>query len=233
VSLKNLFKLEKLTIEAFENVERSTKVKPPDDVIVVMFNPTTFGEKHTNSYDPAALPINASGVPAKYAYGAPSSLKFDLVLDGTGVEGFGVQLLGAKSVRRRIADFKKLCLEMNGTTHEPNFLKIRWGNFKFSCRLAALDITYELFDEAGDPLRAKLGVTFVKDESAESIFLKEGKNSPDLTHVRVVKSGDTLPLLCKEIYGSSAHYLRVAADNGLDDFRNLVPGQTLHFAPLK
>ena len=47
-----------------------------------------------------------------------------------------------------------------------------------------------------------------------------------------MKSGDTLPLLCKEIYGSSAHYLRVAADNRLDDFRNLVPGQTLYFAPL-
>ena len=73
---------------------------------------------------------------------------------------------------------------------------------------------------------------FVEDKSAEKIFREAGKESPDVTHVRLVKSGDTLPLLCLEIYGSSAYYLRVAADNGLDDFRNLVPGQRLYFAPL-
>jgi nucleoid-associated protein YgaU len=39
--------------------------------------------------------------------------------------------------------------------------------------------------------------------------------------------------LCKEIYGSSAYYFRVAADNGLDDFRNLIPGQKLNFPPLQ
>ena len=67
---------------------------------------------------------------------------------------------------------------------------------------------------------------------AKTIFREAGKSSPDVTHVRVVKSGDTLPLLCKEVYGSAAHYLRVAHDNGLDDFRNLTPGRTLTFAPL-
>jgi nucleoid-associated protein YgaU len=48
----------------------------------------------------------------------------------------------------------------------------------------------------------------------------------------VVKSGDTLPLLAKEIYGSSEYYLRVAEVNGIDDFRNLTPGQQIIFPPL-
>lgn len=98
--------------------------------------------------------------------------------------------------------------------------------------MKTLEITYKLFDEAGDPIRAELNVVFVEDKSAETISREAGKTSPDLTHIRVVKSGDTLPLLCKEIYGSSSYYLRVAADNKLDDFRNLVPGQRLFFAPL-
>ena len=55
--------------------------------------------------------------------------------------------------------------------------------------------------------------------------------SPDLTHRRVVKEGDTLPLLCREIYGAPAYYLRVAQVNGLDDFRILTPGQELFFPP--
>jgi hypothetical protein len=121
---------------------------------------------------------------------------------------------------------------MNGDIHQPNFLTLSWGDYAFSCRLTSLDITYKLFDEAGDPIRAELAARFVKDKSAKTILLEARKSSPDLTHVRVVKSGDTLPLLCKEVYGSSAHYLRVAADNGLDDFRRLVSGQTIFFAPL-
>jgi nucleoid-associated protein YgaU len=53
-----------------------------------------------------------------------------------------------------------------------------------------------------------------------------------LTHSRIVKSGDTLPLLSKEIYGNSAYYLQLAQANNLDDFRNLQPGQEIFFPPL-
>ena len=70
------------------------------------------------------------------------------------------------------------------------------------------------------------GVAQVKDE----MTVAQAAEPP--ANFRTVKSGDTLPLLCKEIYGSSAYYLRVAADNELDDFRHLVPGQTLYFKPL-
>ena len=48
-----------------------------------------------------------------------------------------------------------------------------------------------------------------------------------------MKSGDTLPLLCKEIYGSPEHYLRVAQANNLNNFRNLTPGQEIIFPPLE
>ena len=47
----------------------------------------------------------------------------------------------------------------------------------------------------------------------------------------MVLAGDTLPLLCQQIYGSATHYLQVAAFNGLDDFRVLEPGRELLFPP--
>ena len=72
----------------------------------------------------------------------------------------------------------------------------------------------------------------VEDKSAAKIAREAAKSSPDLSHVRVVVAGDTLPLLCNDIYGSPQHYLKVAADNGLDDFRQLIPGQRIVFAPL-
>jgi nucleoid-associated protein YgaU len=53
-----------------------------------------------------------------------------------------------------------------------------------------------------------------------------------VSHSRVVRRCDTLPLLTAEVYGTSVHYLRVARANGLSHFRDLVPGQTLLFPPL-
>ncbi|NOY83787.1 MAG: hypothetical protein GXO96_02990 [Nitrospirae bacterium] len=87
--------------------------------------------------------------------------------------------------------------------------------------------------EAVFPLHAELDINLIADEEVEKRQAKENKSSPDLTHVRLVKSGDTLPLMSKEIYGTSVHYLRVAQVNGLDDFRNLVPGQEIFFPPLE
>ncbi len=236
MSLLNLFKLEKLRIDAYKAEARATSDYV--DGMDVMFNPTSLQEKHANTYQaPRLQGINSSGKPAIYGYTPPGDLSLQLILDGTGVNYLGAEqvarALSGESVKKDIAKFKKLCLEMNGEIHEPNFLKIIWGDFKFSCRLASLDITYKLFDEAADPIRAELAVRFIQDKRAKTLLLEAGKKSPDLTHVRMVKSGDTLPLLCKEVYGSSAYYLRVAADNGLDDFRRLVPGQTLRFAPLQ
>ncbi|MDT7836291.1 CIS tube protein [Aquabacterium sp. OR-4] len=232
MGLPSLFKLEKLRIEAYRDVDRGKPADPPR--MEVMFNPTSLERSHEVAYDSATLQgLNTPGRPARYAYTPPGKLGLKLVFDGTGVDRIGLSaMLDPPSVRKDIARFEKLCLRMNGDIHEPHFLRVRWGEFSFDCRLKKLDIRYTLFDESGDPLRAELDVQLVEDKSAKKIFREAGKNSPDLTHARVVKAGDTLPLLCHEIYGSSRHYLKVARDNGLDDFRVLAPGMTLLFKPL-
>jgi nucleoid-associated protein YgaU len=106
------------------------------------------------------------------------------------------------------------------------------GGLIFSCRLSSVNVTYTSFDRDGAPLRAELDINLISDEDAKKRAALENKTSPDLMHSRTVKNGDTLPLLAKEIYGSASYYLRVAQINGLDDFRNLTPGQELFFPPL-
>ncbi|MCB0207850.1 MAG: hypothetical protein KDJ52_00890 [Anaerolineae bacterium] len=183
--------------------------------------------------------INTSGRKAMYAHSRSDQLQLDLVLDGTGVTDFGLSPLvglGTKSVAEQIDKFLNLCFHMDGDIHEPKFLKIQWGEGvlkDFDCRLQSVDIEYTSFDRNGAPLHATLKTTFVEDPEPSKRIRKEGKNSPDLSHTRIVKSGDTLPLLCKEIYGSSEHYLRVAQANNLNNFRNLTPGQEIIFPPLE
>jgi nucleoid-associated protein YgaU len=94
-------------------------------------------------------------------------------------------------------------------------------------------IKYTVFDREGKPLRADLTVDLISDQDPAERQKAEGKKSPDVTHVRIVRAGDTLPLLTKKIYGSSKSYLDVARFNDLDDFRRLRPGQALYFPPLR
>ena len=62
---------------------------------------------------------------------------------------------------------------------------------------------------------------------------REKKSSPDLTHERVVKEGDNLPLMTYRIYGDPKYYLEVARVNGLTNFRKLTPGQKIVFPPIE
>jgi nucleoid-associated protein YgaU len=62
---------------------------------------------------------------------------------------------------------------------------------------------------------------------------KANVQSPDLTHVRVVEEGDTLPLMAKRIYGDSKYYLEVARVNRITSFRKLKTGQRIFFPPIQ
>jgi nucleoid-associated protein YgaU len=67
-----------------------------------------------------------------------------------------------------------------------------------------------LFKPSGEPLRAKLQMTFKSFITNEEEAKKANRSSPDLSHVVEVKAGDTLPLLCHRIYKDSSYYLEIA-----------------------
>jgi hypothetical protein len=234
MALKNPFKLEKLKINVYDNDKRQGA---PQDTFTTMFNPASFAMQHENVFA-KFQGMNTSGRRAMYSHSRAKTLALELVLDGTGVSDGGSTTPGGQtpqSVSEHIEQFLRLCFYMDGTLHEPKFLKIQWGEGAlrdFDCRLQAVDITYTAFDKNGAPLRATLNTTFVEDLEPAKRARQEGKSSPDLPHSRIVRSGDTLPLLTREIYGSSAYYLRVAQANGLDNFRQLTPGQEIFFPPL-
>ena len=97
--------------------------------------------------------------------------------------------------------------------------------------LEQLDIDYTLFSPNGQPLRALLKANFLHFAAADKLTLEARPKSADLTHVRHVGIGDTLPLMCYRIYGDSAFYIQVARVNNLTNFRNLEVNQMIMFPP--
>ena len=235
MALAGLFKLEKLTIRAYAKQKRTGR---PLESIQVMFNPTSFSMQHENVFQDQQGGTRSSQ--SHYSHGKSQTLSLRLIIDGTGVADFGVSTLlglGQNSVARQVEQFLDACVRKNSDTHESNFLKIQWGKGPlqrgFDCRLQSVNINYTSFDRDGSPLRAELDTRFIEDIDALKLANLERTNSPDLSHSRTVKRGDTLPGLCLALYGSSEHYIRVAQFNQLDDFRNLTPGDTLIFPPLE
>ncbi|GGH06751.1 CIS tube protein [Mucilaginibacter phyllosphaerae] len=230
MALISLNKLEKLKIKVYRTEERNGM---PFDTFEAMFNPESYSLSYENVYS-KEQGINSSGNVARYSLTKPSEISLKLILDGTGVSDYAVMVKKADlDVSKRVKRFMELTAYMDGNIHQPKFLKVEWGTLIFKCRLQSVDITYTLFDKGGRPLRAELSTVFVGDLEEKERLKKENKSSPDLTHKRIVKTHDTLPLLCKEIYGSETYYLQVARANKLNNFRDLTPGQELYFPPVK
>ncbi len=230
MKLESAFKLEKLKIKAHK--KRGRGEADLVGTFEAMYNPDSFTQDYGIVYSRRQA-LNSSDREQMYGHSESQRQNLTLLLDGTGVDSIGILRPTLKSVRERVTEFLDLAYRMNGDTHEPNFLLLKWGkDMSFSCRLEQVSISYTSFDRGGDPLRAVLEVQLISDEEVAKRVGGEGKNSPDVTHSRIVKAGDTLPLLAREVYGSADYYLLLARANELDNFRDLQPGQVIVFPPL-
>jgi hypothetical protein len=214
-------KLTKLKIDAYTDAAFSASAGS----YTLQLNPETYKHTHTSSYEKEKA-TDTAGVSTKFVIMDPQTLSFEFYLDATGV------VPGVTNLADDIARFKKLVYSYDGDIHSPHYLTVSWADVAFRCRLTSLDIEYTLFKPSGSPLRAKLSVSFEEYLSPDEIAKRSKKSSPDLSHVRVVGAGDTLPLMCFRIYGDSGHYPWVAQHNGLDHFRRLDVGSRLMFPPL-
>ena len=225
-------KLEKLTLTACSLVEGKLSVN--GDVYEALLNPESFKHNYTITYHDSGegcrqtVPLGSLGYEPKFAGYEPEDVSFELVLDGTGV----VKDSSKKTVAQRIKQLKGVAYRYEGKAHEPNVVQLSWGDFIFNGRLTTLQVDYTLFKPSGEPLRAKVSLAFRGFMSAKEEALRKNNSSPDLTHYVIVRAGDTLPLLCYQIYRDCRYYREVATSNELDSFRNLRPGSRLYFPPL-
>ena len=228
-------KLEKMLILGFkdskeaENGGKAEAIKN-DAYFEALINPETYTLDYRLKFSESGQGQGTSGKQLKYEYTQPEEITFEFLFDNTGIidgkprpDGIAVD----------IKHLKQVLIEYKGDTHEPRHFKLVWGqNSIFKGRVTELSVIYKLFNPDGTPIRAVVRVKFKSSIEELKRAAKENKSSPDLTHVRKVKAGDTLPLLCHQIYGDSRYYLQVAAANGIGNFRHLALGLEIVFPPI-
>ncbi len=191
---------------------------------VVMFNPENYSVSEKIHYDNRAG-LGAASAEQRFCRKEEPSFSFEFTIDGTGASG---------EKREVILDIEllKTTVGFNGSEHKPNTLLLVWGTMIKICVLEKMEVKYTLLRDNGIPLRAVVTATFLGHTKKVLGALIDHLFSPDLSHRRMVKAGDTLPLMCNSIYDKPHFYLEVAKANGLTNFRKLKKGQTLDFPPV-
>lgn len=210
------------------------EIAPVDDAkrkFSVMLNPNSLKQDLAINYtNDKSKNQQVQGSPApkmEFAAYPAEKLSFELMLDSTGVVGGNTD-----AVYDQIDDLKDIVYRYIGENREPSVVNLTWGDWSFRGRLTQLSVSYTLFSPAGAALRAKVNLNFEQDIDDEAIKSLARKSSPKITKTVTVKAGDTLPLLCAQIYKDSSYYLEVARYNLLSSIRNIPVGTLLYFPPL-
>jgi LysM repeat protein len=241
MGLTNLFdglgEVAKLKIIAYQDDEYSERATDVPE-FTAMYNPNTFSQNYRSVWV-GDEQSGGSGEQQRFRRLESDSVSFEFLLDGTGVSHVGNTEIDLESEEKRnghvqdqIDTFFLIARSINGTTHEPNFLELSWGTFIFQGVLESANVTYKLFHSSGAPIRATINATFKESVSPTVQAAEKGLTSPDLTHMRLVEAGETLPSIAKKIYGDPALYLEIARVNNLNNIRKLKVGQELVLPPV-
>jgi hypothetical protein len=169
-----------------------------------------------------------SGKQQKFTFKEPEEFTFEFLFDNTGIIDGKPKPEG---INENLKKFQDLAFSMDGKVHEPRHVHVIWGTFDFKGRITGMTINYKLFNPDGSPIRATVKVTIKKSDEEKERTAKERKQSPDLTHKRILKKGETLPWLSYVIYGDPKYYIQLARANKISNFRKIKEGTEIYFPP--
>ena len=226
-------KLLKMLILAY-NTDECGNMKGIPIPYPVMYNPENFSITSKTIYKKREAPGD-SGTQLDFDRIESGEVSFEFLFDATGasinsINGEVAKALGGVDIEIEL--FLALLQTREPDTHQTRTVTLIWGTFIMQAKLTSATVNYTLFSPLGRPLRAKVSATFKeqKPRLLQQAFSK--LFSADLTHVRIVKTGETLPYIANDVYGDSKYYIELAKVNGLKNFRFIAPGTELVLPPL-
>jgi hypothetical protein len=192
----------------------STSPAPPP--IEVLFNPTEYGIERGAFY--AQLPVPGLKTPIlQFIRGEAEHLVLELFLDGTNQR---------QKVETALESLRKF-VRIDAALHAPPVCRFDWGDVHFQGVVVSLREKLALFDDRGAVVRARVTLTLRSYQSAEVQLRELRRQSPDRTHVRVLREGETLSRIAAEAYGDPKLWRPIAEANGIDRPRFVPPGTAL------
>lgn len=184
--------------------------------ISVLFNPTDLSVDRSSHY--ASMPVPGLSMPIlQYIRGESDILNLELFLDRTDQ---------GNDVNSDVAALERLT-QIDSTLHAPPVIQFDWANFSFTGVVTSVREKLTLFSEDGRVLRARVALS-LKSYKAAEVQLRDLKlSSPDRSHARVLREGETLAHIAYEAYGDPRMWRTIALANNIDRPRFIEPGTPL------
>jgi hypothetical protein len=189
---------------------------PLQKVVNVLFNPTDLAVEKGSHF--ASMPVPGLSTPIlQYIRGVSDVLSLELFLDRTDQ---------GSDVEQDLADLESF-VTIASDLHAPPVVEFAWGKFSFTGVVTSLREKMTLFSEDGRRLRARLALSLKSYKSSE-VQLRDLKlSSPDRTHVRVLREGETLAHIANAVYGDPRMWRPIALANNVERPRFIAPGTPL------
>lgn len=217
--------------------------------IDVKFNPTEYSLVRNMNYADVAIPGLASPL-VQFVRGETQTLSLELYLDNsdrlhdaeriasatasqgsTTAGGSSTQTPTYKGVEAELA-LLRLLVTIDSGLHAPPVVAFKWGNLEFRGVVATFSEKFQMFDENGYALRARVTLSLKRYETPRIQARQLSLESPDRTKTRVVREGERIDVIALEEYGDSAHWRTIASANRLARPRVLQTGTVLIIPPL-
>ena len=188
----------------------------PTDVIPVLFNPEQYDLSKSIKYGSTEIAGLTTPV-TQFASGDAETLSMELFFD-TSEERTDV---------RAATELLDQLVTVDGEQHAPPRCRFVWGSLVFTAVVERLEKSFTKFLPTGQPVRARVNVTFREYKTAKQQRDANPFFSSDTTSIRTVTGEETLWLIADEEYGDPGLWRRIAEANDIDNPRDLRPGQRL------
>lgn len=195
--------------------------KSGQDPINVLFNPETYTITTNVLYPDISVPGLRNPL-LQFVRGEAQTLGVELFLDQSNT---------GESLEPKLAELRSF-VKIDPELHAPPVCLFSWGETHFTGVMSEFSEKFQMFDESGKVLRCRVTVKMKAFDPASLQNRELNRQSPDRTKARAIRSGDRLDLIAAEEYGDPALWTVLAAANGIDRPRRLVPGTMIEVPPL-
>jgi hypothetical protein len=196
-----------------------------DNSLTVDFNPTEYTQNSSNSYSEAAIPgLQAPLI--QFGRGEAQTLSLELLLD---THTYGDDA----DIRDTSLKTLETFLAVDGELHAPPPCRVVWGSLMFVGVLVELQRRFVLFLGNGNPVRARVQLSFKEYVPVEIQVRSPPLASPDKRKVLRFIGGDRLDRLSFDLYGHVAHWRSIAWANDIADPLRIPTGTLLGIPALE
>ncbi len=185
-----------------------------------LFNPEEYTINKDNNFASQAIP-GLSGPILQFVHGNMRTLEMELLFDT-----WDTPSLPKRDVREETNKLVQL-LAIDPQLHAPPVVRVSWASLQFRGVLARASQKFILFMDDGTPVRARVTCTFNEFIDPEREAKEINRQTADFTKVHVVAEGETLSGIAGKLYENPQLWRPIAIQNGIDDPRSIVVGQSL------